>query len=293
MLRITRTDDSPASLRVEGSLTASSVAALRTAAPGGSASWTLDLAGVGFADAEGVRLLADLAAGGARLVGASPFLRELLRQAEPSAARDAADPQIPPRGAGGAALVEALRLGDVQAKERMVRQHLPDLLALAQRLCGSVAEARVVVRAALTVALESPPPRTDEAVRSWLRAFLLREVLSRHEPEANASLGDLMPRFDARGERTPDEADHDLARGDVAVAAATVRQGLARLPRVHRALMVLCDGERLDHGTAGALVGLDPTVVRTMLHQARQALRLLLGRAVAGASPAGARACSA
>jgi DNA-directed RNA polymerase specialized sigma24 family protein len=289
MLRITRTDHSSARLRVEGSLTASCVAALRTAAPDPAASWTLDLAGVCFADAEGVRLLADLAAGGARLVGASPFLRELLRQAEPSAARDAADPPIPPRGAGGA-LVDALRLGDAQAKERMIRQHLPDLLALAQRLCGCAAEARAVVRAALTVALESPPPRTDEAVRSWLRAFLLREVLSRHEPEANASLGDLVPRFDARGERTPDEADHDLARGDVAVAAVTVRQGLARLPRVHRALMVLCDGERLDHGTAGALVGLDPTVVRTMLHQARQALRLLLGRALAGASPAGARA---
>jgi ABC-type transporter Mla MlaB component len=88
MLRITLVDatDLAVRLRIEGRLTGRSVEELRQAcrlhAPVAGTCLTLDLAGVSFADADGVALLRELKRQNVGLLNLVPFLALRLRNAE-------------------------------------------------------------------------------------------------------------------------------------------------------------------------------------------------------------------
>jgi ABC-type transporter Mla MlaB component len=77
------TADNTITLRLDGSLVNQWVAVLRTSceqAFENDGNLTLDLAGVSFADLEGVQLLQQLERQQVKLINCSPFLREQLKQ---------------------------------------------------------------------------------------------------------------------------------------------------------------------------------------------------------------------
>jgi anti-anti-sigma regulatory factor len=83
MLRITRraSEEACEVLSIEGRITSDNVASLVeecAKVSGGKTPLVLDLSRVGFADNPGVDALRDLRARGARLIGCSPLLHELL-----------------------------------------------------------------------------------------------------------------------------------------------------------------------------------------------------------------------
>jgi anti-anti-sigma regulatory factor len=67
-------------IRLEGRLGAKRVEDLKTAVQVAQGTVLLDLSGLQSADAEGVRALRSFAAKGAKLVGASPYIRQLLNE---------------------------------------------------------------------------------------------------------------------------------------------------------------------------------------------------------------------
>jgi hypothetical protein len=79
MLRITLLTGPGPTLKLEGTLAGPWVGELRTACPAAVGRLRLDLTAVRFADEAGVRLLRDLLAAGAELVGQSGLLAALLR----------------------------------------------------------------------------------------------------------------------------------------------------------------------------------------------------------------------
>jgi anti-anti-sigma regulatory factor len=67
-------------IRLEGRLNAKNVGNLKKEIQGASGNVLLDLTDLRSADAEGVRALRPFAAKGAKLVGASPYIRQLLKE---------------------------------------------------------------------------------------------------------------------------------------------------------------------------------------------------------------------
>lgn len=65
-------------LRLEGRLRATGLEDLKKAVQAARGTVLLDLSGLQSADDEGLRVLRSLSANGAKLVGASPYIRQLL-----------------------------------------------------------------------------------------------------------------------------------------------------------------------------------------------------------------------
>jgi hypothetical protein len=84
MLKITSVSESAESivLRLDGRLVADWIPELLTACGNGNLAqrrMALDVGGLSFADAEGIRALRDLADQGLQITNGSPFLAELMR----------------------------------------------------------------------------------------------------------------------------------------------------------------------------------------------------------------------
>jgi hypothetical protein len=190
MIKITRISEDDAAvtrLRVEGRITHKTTAELVGACDARVDAETpllLDLAGVSFVDADGMRALDEVDAHGVTIVGASSFVRAILH------ARAAPD-----RSAG---------MPDEPAGfEALVRRHGPALLALARRLVDGEDDARDVVRDAFAEAahgFERPPADRREVER--LRRLLVEAAVTRlrrlHGSPGDAS-ATLLPAFDANG----------------------------------------------------------------------------------------------
>jgi anti-anti-sigma regulatory factor len=67
-------------IRLEGRLSATGVKDLKMAVQASPGTVLLDLSGLQSADAEGVRALRSFAAKGAKLIGPSPYIRQLLKE---------------------------------------------------------------------------------------------------------------------------------------------------------------------------------------------------------------------
>lgn len=222
----------------------------------------LDLGGVTFADAEGAAALSELAARGAELVGASPFLAGLLD--------------------GEAPLVARLRAGDDDAYAELVRRHTGRLLAVARRILGNEEDARDAVQEGFIAAFGALDGFAGGCrLSTWLHRIVVNAALMklrrrRRKPEQ--SIEDLLPTFLddghwAEAPRRIEAADETLARAEL---RAAVRAAIASLPDSYRAVLVLRDLEDLDTEETAEALGITPGAVRVRLHRARQALTALL-----------------
>jgi RNA polymerase sigma-70 factor (ECF subfamily) len=186
-------------------------------------------------------------------------------------------------------LVTALRAGDDAAYERLVREHLPHLLAVARRILGNEADAHEAVQDAFLSAYKGLAG-FDGAARlsTWLHriavnAALMKRRARQRRPET--PIDPLLPRFLEDGHQAAPPAAWPMSAEDVLQRQemrAIVRDSIDRLPESYRSVLLLRDIEELDTEETARLLGVSAGVVKTRLHRARQALRTLLDPHVRG-----------
>jgi len=297
MIKITRLpgdDDTPTRLKVEGRIHHKTTDALTRACGADLAEdrpLLLDLSGVSFVDADGAHVVAALVEGGATVVGASPFVSEILRT---QASRDHTPDVVAEGDDLDAALLDRLRRDDGSAFEELTQRYAGRMLAVARRMLRNEEEARDAVQEAFLSAFKALDRfHGDAKVSTWLHrivvnAALMRLRTRRRKPEG--SLEDLLPSFDETGHwasdvepiATPSDA---YERREIRTA---VRRCIDQLPEAYRTILLLRDIEELDCEETAAELGLTASAVKSRLHRARHALRTLLARALADTRERGA-----
>jgi RNA polymerase sigma-70 factor (ECF subfamily) len=298
MMRITELSSSPTvtRFRLEGRLTQDALAELLAAVEppiGAGGTVLLDLAGVAFADADGVDTLLALRGQGVVLTGCSTFLGEMLR-ASADARRRA---QRSSDGEGEATLIERLRRGEQTAFSELVEANSGRLLAVAQRILRNEHEAHDAVQEAFLMAFKGLAAFNGSAkLSTWLHriavnACLMRLRRRKHRPEQ--SIDDLLPRFDETGHWAEEPGgaaaptDELLERRETRIA---VRRCIDRLPETYRTVLLMRDIEDLDTDAVAELLSITPNAVKIRLHRARQALRTLIEAELAPAAESAAHA---
>ena len=236
----------------------------------GAGAVRLDVSGVRFADAAGVRAIRGARRSGAMLTGCTGLLGELLRR-EPGPER--------PRDT----LVARLRAGDESAFETLVRVHGGRLLAVARRFFTDEQDARDVVQEACLAAFRSVASFDGRAqLSTWLHRIVVNAALMKlraRRRRREEPIDELLPRFDADGHRMLD-GDGSVPASDALVereeTRARVRDAISRLPASYRTVLLLRDIEERDSAEVAGALGITPQAVKTRLHRARQALRTLL-----------------
>jgi RNA polymerase sigma-70 factor (ECF subfamily) len=303
MLRITATAESESFLRVcvEGDLTRASVDQLRDFGALSSRSplrVRLDLSRLRFADASGAAELRGLAAKGAVLAGASPYVTELL------SSDDATAPARSDKGSGASThtgpdlqpapsvdseedLLARLRDRDPEAYAEVVRAVGGRLLATARRMLRDEEEARDVVQETFLSAFKSVDSFSGNCkLSTWLHsiatnAALMRLRSRRRRPES--SIDELLPRFDESGHWVdpPSAWNPPVDALESRELRRAVRRCIDRLPESHRTILLLRDMEERSTAEAAEHLGITETAVKLRLHRARIALRALLDRELA------------
>lgn len=163
-------------------------------------------------------------------------------------------------------LVAAQR-GDAQAFERLYRDEVGRVYALALRLTGERGRAEQLVQ--------------DAFIRAWrkLGSFRGESALSTwlHRLTVNVFL------LDARGEQRrggrevepSDQTDTPADQPDVATDVASridLERGIALLPERARAAFVLHDIQGYTHEEIATMMAVTPSTVRVMVHRARRRL---------------------
>lgn len=196
-----------------------------------------------------------------------------------------AQPAAPPQAGGQDdenALVQALRAGDPQAFETMVRRYAGRMLAVARRLVGNDEDARDVVQDALLSAFRSISRFEGQArVSTWLHRIVVNTALMklrtrRRKPEE--SIEPLLPAFNEDGHHAIrfsewEGADRMLERDEV---RRVVREAIDGLPEAYRTVLMLRDIEELSTEETAEALQITSNTVKTRLHRARQALRTVL-----------------
>jgi RNA polymerase sigma-70 factor, ECF subfamily len=188
-----------------------------------------------------------------------------------------------------AELVAALRAGNADAYEQLVRSQGGRLLAVTRRILANEEDAREAVQEAFLSAFKGLPS-FDGASRlsTWLHrvavnAALMRLRAKQRRPEA--SLEALMPRFLEDGHRADPTAPWQQTAEELLERKETrelVRTSIDQLPESYRTVLLLRDIEGMDTDETARMLGVNEGVVKTRLHRARQALRTLLDPHVRG-----------
>lgn len=173
-----------------------------------------------------------------------------------------------PMPEGEADLIARLRDGDDDAYEHLFRTHAGALLAVARRFFGDTDDAAEAVQDAFVSAFK--------AMRSFEGTSRLGTWL--HRITVNACLMKLRGRKRARFVPLDDEVPAVIREDKLTQAELReqVRAGVRQLPAAYRTVIRLRDLEGLDTETTAARLGTSVGVVKTRLHRARQALRMLL-----------------
>jgi len=295
MMRVTRmmTPDGSETLCIEGRLTQQTVQELRDACQpvlSGQGAMRLDVSGVQFLDAAGIGLLHELERHGTQLGGCSGFVGELLRKRDrtPTAVKPAS---IESEDEG--ALVRRLRDGDPEAFETMVREYGGRMLAAARRIVGTEEDARDAVQEAFLAAFKSIRSFAGAArLSTWLHRIVVNAALMKlrsRRRRREDSIEELLPRFRHDGCWSESPAAWDMSSDGVLErqeARAAVRRAIDRLPASYRTVLTLRDIEEFDTDETATALGTTGNAVKIRLHRARQVLKTLLDRELAGASTA-------
>jgi len=182
-----------------------------------------------------------------------------------------------------AGFVQALKVGDQQAYERLIREHAGRMLAVARRLLGTEDEAQDALQDALISAVRSIHAFQGNArLGTWLHriavnAALMRLRSRRRHPER--SIEDLLPRFGSDGHWSrvlPAWSESPSRLLEREETRAMVRRLIDDLPDDYRTVLVLRDIEGLSTQEAAEALAISAGAIKTRLHRARQALRRLL-----------------
>lgn len=185
------------------------------------------------------------------------------------------------------ALIEGMRVGDERAFERLVREHVGPLHAVALRLVQNPADADDVVQEAFLSAFRRFDSFRGEAkLATWLHRITVNAALQRlRRTKRRARHGEvvdvseLLPRFSEDGITEHFHAPWVSTIEELAARAETreqVRAMIDKLPDNYRTVLILRDIEEFDTAAVAELLELTPGAVKVRLHRARQALRNLL-----------------
>jgi len=185
-------------------------------------------------------------------------------------------------------LIEALRLGDPGAPERLITTYGDRAYRLAIRITGNRQDAEEVVQDALwAVVRKIDTFRGDAAFGSWLYRIVAnaayQNLRGRQRRRGELSLDEVLPVFDERGRHVAPMADW-LPRVDDPAIQAELRVALTsaidELPAAYRTVLVLRDVEGLSLVEIGEALSLSVPNVKTRVHRARLFLRKRLGPAM-------------
>jgi RNA polymerase sigma-70 factor (ECF subfamily) len=171
--------------------------------------------------------------------------------------------------AAEAEMIVRLRAGDEEAYESLFRAHAGSMLAVARKFLGNSADAADAVQDAFLSAFRGVGAFAGTArLGTWL-----------HQITVNACLMKLRSRRRCRHVPLDDRTPSAHAEEDELTRRETtnqVRDCIARLPATYRTVLWLRDIEGLDTAAAAGRLGTNEGVVKTRLHRARLALRILL-----------------
>jgi RNA polymerase sigma-70 factor, ECF subfamily len=176
-----------------------------------------------------------------------------------------------------------LRAGDEEACNALVCEYSGRVLAVARRMLRSEEDAADAVQDAFVSAFASIDRfRGGSSLYTWLHRIVVNACLMRlrsRRRRSEVSLDSLLPTFDESGLHSRpltswgEPAPHRLERREV---WAAVRACIDQLPDEYRAILMLRDIEEVDTEETAKRLGLSQANVKTRLHRARQALRMLL-----------------
>jgi RNA polymerase sigma-70 factor (ECF subfamily) len=190
-------------------------------------------------------------------------------------------------------LVARLRAGDEEAFEILVRLYGGRLFATARRFVRIEDDARDAVQEAFLSAYRSIDRfEGGSSLSTWLHRIVINACLMKlrsasRRPEA--SIEELLPRFDETGHRIAPEGAWPISAEQALLQDETrrrVRAAIERLPLQYRAVLMLRDIQEASTEEAAQVLGITPNAVKIRLHRARQALRTLLSPEMGAAAPA-------
>lgn len=180
------------------------------------------------------------------------------------------------------ALVAALKAGDEDAFESVVRTHGPRLLAVARRILRNDEDARDALQEAfLSVHRSIGRFEGGSQLGTWLHRIVVNAALMRMRSERRRpaqSIESLLPTFQEDGHQTTPSKPW-LETPSLAESLETqelVRTAIESLPDDFRNVLMVRDIEGLDTAETAVMLGISQGAVKTRLHRARQALRTQL-----------------
>jgi len=178
-------------------------------------------------------------------------------------------------------LVEALRLHEPTAVERLVATYGDRSYRLARGITGNAQDAEEVVQDVFwTVVRKIDTFRGESAFGSWLYRIVAnaayQKVRGRQSRRAELSLDDVLPLFDEQGRHGAPTADWSARAENPAVQAElrlALTSAIDELPAAYRTALLLRDVEGLSHREIGEALEMAVTNVKTRVHRARLFLR--------------------
>jgi RNA polymerase sigma-70 factor (ECF subfamily) len=182
-------------------------------------------------------------------------------------------------------LLEALRLQEPTAAERLVATYGERAYRLATSITGNGQDAEEVVQDAFwTVVRKIDTFRGESAFGSWLYRIVAnaayQKLRGRQSRGRDLSSDEVLPSFDAQGRHVGPTADWSARVDDPSVQTElrmALTSAIDELPPVARTVLVLRDVEGLSNLEIAEALGLSVPIVKTRVHRARLFLRKQLG----------------
>jgi len=253
----------------------------------------LDLAGVTFADSDGVTLVRELVKSGCVLGECAELVRTLVEDhsSESPKSKAAGDERQ---------LLAQLRACDAGAFDQVVHRYGGRMLATARRFLNNEHDAQDAVQEAFASAFRALDKFNGDAMLStWLHRIVVNAALLQLRSKrrrCEQAIEKLLPRFDQDGVWTGDQVTW-TDRGETILerrdSREMVQRCIARLPEKYRSVLLLRGIEDLDTDETARSLAITPNTVKVRLHRARQALKTLIERepALQSHDSSHARAC--
>ena len=196
-------------------------------------------------------------------------------------------------------LLEALRLHDPAAAERLVTTYGDRAFRLATSITGSEQDAEEVVQdACWAVVRKIDTFRGESAFGSWLYRIVAnaayQKLRGQRSRGRDLSLDEVLPSFDAWGGHVSPMADWSARVDDPAVQTelrAALTSAINELPPASRTVLVLRDVEGQSTLAIAEALGLSVTAVKSRVHRARLFLRKQLGEVMTTLDATAATPC--
>src|SRR5256712_12245446 len=196
-------------------------------------------------------------------------------------------------------LLEAFRLHEPTAAERLVTTYGERAYRLATSITGSEQDAEEVVQDAFwAVVRKIDTFRGESAFGSWLYRIVAnaayQKLRGQRSRGRDLSLDEVLPSFDAWGGHVSPMADWSARVDDPAVQTelrAALTSAINELPPASRTVLVLRDVEGQSTLAIAEALGLSVTAVKSRVHRARLFLRKQLGEVMTTLDATAATPC--